>query len=187
MTVQVALLRAINVGGRSAVAMADLRKFMAELGFKDARSLLQSGNLVFDGGRQSGSALERLLESEAGKRADLATDFFVRSAKEWDVVVAENPFRKEARDDPGHLVLMVLKAAPDAQAVQALCAAIKGREVIHAAGRHMYIVYPDGIGRSRLTNAVIEGKLGTRGTGRNWNTVLKLADLVRDMGGSKRL
>ena len=49
-----------------------------------------------------------------------------------------------------------------------------------AVGRHAYIVYPDGIGRSRLTNKLIDSKLGTRGTGRNWNTVLKLADLVRE-------
>jgi len=62
--------------------------------------------------------------------------------------------------------------------VAALQAAIKGREVVRAKGRHAYIVYPDGIGRSRLTNVMIEKKLGTRGTGRNWNTVLKLAALT---------
>jgi uncharacterized protein (DUF1697 family) len=73
---------------------------------------------------------------------------------------------------------MALKDAPDAEAVEALRAAIKSREVVHAEDRHAYIVYPDGIGRSRLTNRVIEGKLGTRGTGRNWNTVLKLAELA---------
>jgi len=162
MTIQIALLRAINVGGRSAVAMSDLREFISELGFKDARSLLQSGNLVFDAGRRTGPTLERLLEREAAKRLDLKTDFFVRNAKELDAIVAKNPFRKEARDDPGHLVVMFLKQAPDAEAVEALRAAIKGREVIRAAGRQMYIVYLDGIGRSRLTNAVIEGKLGTR-------------------------
>jgi uncharacterized protein (DUF1697 family) len=181
MTVQIVLLRAVNVGGRGAVAMSDLRDVIAALGFKEARSLLQSGNLMFDAGRQAGPALERLLEREAAKRLELRTDFFVRSVKELDAIVAKNPFRTEARDDPGHLVVMLLKEAPGAEAVEALRAAIKGREVIHAAGRHLYIAYPDGIGRSRLTHAVIEGKLGTRGTGRNWNTVLKLAELARDM------
>jgi uncharacterized protein (DUF1697 family) len=186
MTIQIALLRAVNVGGRGAVAMSDLRDFTAALGFKEARSLLQSGNLVFDARRQAGPALERLLEREADKRLALRTDFFVRSAKELEAIVGKNPFRKEACDDPGHLVVMFLKEAADAEAVEALRAAIKGREVIHAAGGHLYIVYPDGIGRSRLTNAVIEGKLGTRGTGRNWNTVLKLVELVGEMGGSGR-
>ena len=57
--------------------------------------------------------------------------------------------------------------------------AITGPEVVRASGRHAYIVYPNGTGRSRLTNALIEKHLGTRGTGRNWNTVLKLRALVQ--------
>ena len=62
--------------------------------------------------------------------------------------------------------------------VAALQKAIVGREVVRAKGRCAYIVYPDGIGRSKLTGALIEKKLGTRGTARNWNTVLKLRNLV---------
>ncbi len=73
---------------------------------------------------------------------------------------------------------MALKGAPDAGAVAALQAAITGREVVRADGRHAYLVYPDGVGRSRLTLALIEKKLGTSGTARNWNTALKLAALA---------
>jgi uncharacterized protein (DUF1697 family) len=178
MTVRIALLRAINVGGHAKVAMSDLRDFVAALGFADVQSSLQTGNLRFRGGRQTDSALERLLEAEAAKRLDLRTDFFVRTAKEWETIVAKNPFHDEARRNPGHLVVMFLKSVPDTNAVAALRAAISGREIVAAEGRQAYIVYPDGIGRSRLTNRVIEAKLGTRGTGRNWNTVLKLADLA---------
>jgi uncharacterized protein (DUF1697 family) len=76
---------------------------------------------------------------------------------------------------------MFLKEAPSREDVIALQTAIKGREVVRAEGRHAYIVYPDGVGRSRLTNALIERKLGTRGTGRNWNTVLKLGALADDL------
>jgi uncharacterized protein (DUF1697 family) len=178
MTTYVALLRAINVGGRNAVAMADLRALLTQLGFDDAQSLLQSGNLVFRSRPQTGARLERALETEAQKRLDLETEFFVRTAEEWKAVIARNPFREEAERDPGHLVVVVLKAAPDAKDVTALQAAITGPEVVRADGRHAYIVYPSGIGRSRLTNALIEKTLSTRGTGRNWNTVLKLGALV---------
>ena len=73
---------------------------------------------------------------------------------------------------------MLLKSAPDATRVKALQAAIVGPEIVRAKGRHAYIVYPDGMGRSRLTSALIERTLGTRGTARNWNTVLKLGALV---------
>jgi uncharacterized protein (DUF1697 family) len=83
-----------------------------------------------------------------------------------------------AKDDPGHLVVMCLKAAPTTKNVLALEAKIPGREQIRADGKHLYITYPDGIGPSKLTNTVIEKTLGIRGTARNWNTVLKLATLA---------
>ena len=98
----------------------------------------------------------------------------VRTAKEWQTVIARNPFPGEAERDPGHLLVLFLKTAPRLAAVKALQSAITGPEVVHADGAHAYVTYPAGIGRSRLTNAVIEAKLGTRATGRNWNTVLKL-------------
>jgi len=176
--VHIALLRGVNVGGHHPVAMSDLRDLLTGLGFDDARSMLQSGNLVFRSDTQAGADLELLLEAEAEKRIGLHADFIIRSAKEWKEVVARNPFRKEAERDPSHLVVMFLKAAPNAKDVKAVQAQIAGPEIIHGDGKHLYIVYPAGIGKSRLTNAIIEKKLGIRGTARNWNTVLKLAALA---------
>ena len=175
MTTYVALFRSINVGGRNQVAMADLRILFTQLGLVDARSLLQSGNLVFRSQpARTGAYFERLIASEARTRLDLDTDIFIRTATEWRQIVARNPFRAEAARDPGHLVVMCLKDAPDVKAVEALRAAITGPERVRAEGREAYVVYPAGIGRSRLTHGLIETKLGTRGTGRNWNTVSKL-------------
>lgn len=173
-----ALLRAINLPAHNKVTMSDLRDLLAQLGFGDPRSLLQSGNLVFQSPRRTGAGLERFLEAEAEKRLDLRTDFIVRTTSEWDTVIAHNPFPDEAKRDPAHLLVVFLKDAPNAQAVKLLSAAITGREIVRADGKHAYIVYPDGVGRSRLTNAIIEKKLGTRGTGRNWNTVLNLGTLA---------
>jgi len=174
----IALLRGVNVAGRSMVAMAGLKAMFAELGFSDAQTLLQSGNVVFTSAARKPNALETTLEAEAEKRFGRRIDFFVRSAVEWQEIVAKNPCRIEAESDPGHLVVTCLKTTLGEQEIAALQAAISGREIFHAAGRHAYLIYPDGIGRSKLTNALIEKSLGTRATGRNWNTVLKLADLV---------
>jgi uncharacterized protein (DUF1697 family) len=171
----IALLRGINVGGNKKIAMSDLREMLTKLGFEDAQSLLQSGNLIFRGGKRSPEQLESLLETETEKRLGVQAAFFVRTPEELKNAVARNPFREEAKRDPGHLVVMFLRDVPDKKAVEALQAAIVGSEIVRADGRHLYIVYPDGIGRSRLTHALIEKKLGTRGTGRNWNTVLKLS------------
>jgi uncharacterized protein (DUF1697 family) len=174
-TTYIALLRAVNLAGLNKVGMADLRALVAGLGFHDPKTLLQSGNVVFSGRSRSSAALEDALKKEAVTRLGVSTEFFVRTADEWTEVVAGNPFKKEAKKDPGYLLLAALKDAPDKKAFAALTDAIRGRETLRVKGRHAYIVYPDGVGRSKLTMAVIEKKLGTRGTARNWNTVLKLA------------
>ena len=174
----VALLRGINVGGTKKIAMGDLRDFMAALGFDDVRSLLQTGNLVFRSEARTNADTEHILETEARKRLDLDTDFFVRDKNEWDAIIAQNPFPDEAESDPSHLIVMALNDAPDATAVSALRAAIEGPETVRSDGRQLYVVYPAGIARSRLTLKLIEERLDTRGTGRNWNTVLKIAALA---------
>ena len=170
----IALLRAVNVAGHQMVAMADLRDMLAALGYTDVKSLLQSGNLVFRGKPQESEKVEHLLQKSAAERLDLQTEFFVRTAAEWKAIVAANPFPAEAKKDPGHLVVMALKRAPERARFAELQQSIAGREVVRGHGREAYITYPDGQGRSRLTNALIEKKLGTRGTARNWNTVMKL-------------
>jgi uncharacterized protein (DUF1697 family) len=175
MTTYIALLSAVNVGGRHVVAMPDLRRVVEEAGFADVRSLLQGGNLLFRDSGRAARSLEPLLETQAATQLGLRTAFFVRTAKEWEVVIARNPFPAEAHDDPGHLVVMFLKDVPGVRAVNELQASAPGPEIIRADGRQLYVVYTEGIGRSKLTNKLIESKLGTPCTGRNWNTVLKLA------------
>lgn len=177
----IVLLRAVNVGG-CVLRMTDLKEVLARCGCRNPQTLLQSGNAVCDVVGTAGAARDRKLESaierELASHLTITSDVFVRSADEWDESVAANPFG-EAQTDPAHMVLMTLKSAPGAGAVQAVEKVIKGRERVHAHGRSLYIVYPDGIGVSKLTNAGIERALGVRGTARNWNTVLKLQALVR--------
>jgi uncharacterized protein (DUF1697 family) len=160
--------------------MTNLRNFLTQLGFENVRSLLQSGNLIFGSRSRTGAELERHLESEAAKRLALEVDFFVRTADEWKTIVRQNPFRKEAEADPGHLVVLFLKSAPAAKDVALLQADIVGPELVKAKGRQAYIYYPEGQGRSKLTPAMIEKRIG-RGTGRNWNTVMKL-DVIAKAG-----
>jgi uncharacterized protein (DUF1697 family) len=174
---RIALIRAINVGGRS-MPMADLRAMVTGLGFSDVRTLLQSGNLVFRGAGKD-EAVEATLEAASEQRFGYQADYFVRTLGEWDQVIAGNPFADEARGDPAHLAVVTLKSEITEAAIDALKAVIKGREYVAGRGRAAYIVYPDGMGESKLTNAVVEKALGTRGTARNWNTVLKLAALAR--------
>jgi uncharacterized protein (DUF1697 family) len=164
--------------------MTDLRNFLTQLGLEDVRSLLQSGNLVFTSKVRTGAELERFLETEAAERLSLEVDFMVRTPDEWKSIIRQNPFRKEAERDPGHLIVLFLKAEPGVDDIAALQAAIRGPEIVRAKGKQAYIFFPDGQGRSKLTTAILEKHLG-RGTGRNWNTVLKLGIIAKT--GSARL
>jgi uncharacterized protein (DUF1697 family) len=178
MTTYIGLLRAINLGAYNKIKMADLRQVLVDLGLEDPKTLLLSGNVVFGSPSQPAAKLERLLQDATAKHLGVTTDFFVRTAKEWNAIVDANPFPANARRDPSRLVMMCLKDAPSPAAVKALQSAITGSEVVKAKGPQAYFVYPDGIGRSKLTTALIERMLSTRGTARNWNTVMKLGALA---------
>ena len=172
----VALLRGINVGGNNRIAMADLCGLLEKLKLSRGRSLLLSGNLIFETDGRSAAELERLLEAETEKRFKLRIDYFVRAADEWKKIVARNPFPREAKVDPSHLLVQFLKRAPEPKDAKDL-EAWPGPENIRTDGGLAYILYPTGIGRSKLTPPMLQKKLGS-GTGRNWNTVLKLAELL---------
>ena len=182
MPLYVALLRAINLAGKNKVGMADLREMCGGLGYEDARTLLQSGNLVIRAAAGASGKLERELHEETKKKLRVETDYFVRTPAEWDAVIAKNPYTAHAKRDPGHLLVMFLRDAPDRIQAAALDEAITGRETARVIGRHAYLYYPDGVGNSKLTNAKIEKALGTRGTARNWNTVTKLAAMLATAG-----
>lgn len=171
----IALLRGINMGGHKKVAMSDLRALVEEIGFSDAQTLLQSGNLVFSGPSKPTATLEAQLEAVLLKRLTLKTAVLIRSAAEWKKVIASNPFADEAKRDPSHLALMLLKNKPSVAAVAALKKAIIGREYFEADGRALYAYFPDGFGTTKFTTALIDRTLSTTATARNWNTVVKIA------------
>lgn len=180
MTTQIALLRAVNVGGRGTIGMADLRACLVSLGFTDVRTVLQSGNVVLGTDGISGAKLEQFLEAEFLKRLGLRTDVIVRSPAQWETLISRNPLSDEAWRDPSHLLAMIGKQPVTRKAFAALQAAIAaagGREMVGEAGGQVYLFFPDGIGRSRVTTALIERALGGPVTGRNWNTILKLAEI----------
>lgn len=174
MAIHIALVRGINVGGRNRIAMADLRELAESLGFDRVQTVLQSGNLIFDSGRRTGPALEQKLEAETANQFNVSVDYVVRTAHDLQKLIDRNPFPDEAEREPSRFVVVALKDAPNPKNVRSLEAAIQGPERVRAVGKQLYIVYPKGQGRSKLTNAVIERTLGLRGTARNWNTMLKL-------------
>lgn len=169
-----AFLRGVNVGGNKMVAMADLRSVMEDAGFSNVKTLLQSGNVVFETQEHDTTKLEERLEATCANRLGLETRIFVRSKEDLKLITDQNPFPYEAETEPGHLLVVFLKGAPEAGDVEALNLAIRGPEKIACLGSQCYVVYPDGIGTSNADKTPGWKALLGQGTGRNWNTVRKV-------------
>lgn len=180
----VLLLRGINVGGRNRLPMADLRALVGELGLVDAATYLQSGNVVGTptGDRPAADVAAELAVAVADRLAadrGLTVPVIARTGGEWADVLAQNPFRAD-EDDPTRLHVTFLARAPDPDAVAALASvADPARADRYAAvGRHLYLHLPDGYADTPLQNAVLEKRLGTTATTRNWRTVVALGALA---------
>ena len=173
MAVFVALLRAINVGGTGKLAMKDLVALCEDAGFQSVRTYIQSGNVVFQSRlAESGvkARLERALAAKVGKPVGV----LLRSGPELESVLKRNPFAKA----PANRVLVLfLNEAPARNALAGLV--IPGREEVKLDGREIFVHYPDGMGRSRLRIP-----LAATSTGRNMNTVAKLAAMAREQARS---
>ena len=179
LTTYIALIRGINVGGHKLVAMEALRDLLGASGFDDVRTLLQSGNVVLRSALRSAVEVERRLAAVCQEGLELEADIFVRSAAEWEAIVAANPLRAEAERSPKHFLVVCLKGEPAVAQLKALQALATGGEMVRAKGRELFIAYPKGRSTTKFSGGVIERTLGTRATTRNWNTVLKLQELAR--------
>jgi uncharacterized protein (DUF1697 family) len=177
-TTWIALLRGVNVGGNRMLPMAALTAMFEELGYAGAKTLLQSGNVVFRAPERNAAKLAARLERETASRLGVATTYLLRTAGEWGSIVANNPFPAEAVADPSRLLMLALSGAPAPGAVAALERANPGKERLAVVGRELYVLYDRGMGTSKLTANLIDRHFGGVCTGRNWNTVLKLARLA---------
>lgn len=174
-----ALLRGVNVGKSRRVAMADLRAALAEAGYGEVTTHLQSGNVVLSSGERSADAVARALEDVLREELDLDIDVIVRTGAQLEKVLGTNPLLGRGVDTKT-LHVGFLKSKPKAAAARALGSADFGRDEFALAGRELYLRYPDGQGRSKMSGAFFERALATPMTIRNWAVVTKLAQLARE-------
>lgn len=188
MTIYVSMLRAVNVGGSSRIKMDALRAVYESLGLADVRTLLQSGNVLFRSGLTDRQQLVKRIMQEIERQLDLKVEVILRTLEEVASIVERGPVLSP-RADKNKLLVMFLESVPDAAAQAELLKWHKSKEMkelLEVRGPEIYLYYPDGIGRSKLTSAVIEDKLDTAGTARNWNTLTKLLETGRalERGGT---
>jgi uncharacterized protein (DUF1697 family) len=181
MTLYVSMLRGVNVGGSSRIKSEALQRVYETLGFADVRTLLQSGNVLFRSTLTDRARLAKRIMQELERQLELPVQTVLRTLREVEAIVERGP-ALSGQADPGKLLVMFLSSVPSAAAQAALLKWHRSKELpemLELRGPEIYLYYPDGIGRSKLTNAVIERKLDTWGTARNWNTLTKLVETGR--------
>ena len=179
MTTFVSLFRGINVGGHQTVRMDALKELYASLGFKDIITYIQSGNIVFTSDDADLSQLPGLIEDSFAQRFGFHAKVMVRTSAELEDIVDNNPFQNQPTKESKWVVVMFLATRPDSKAQENLHKTYVGPEELYIIGQEVYIYYPTGIGRSKLSNTFLEKKLKIAGTARNWNTILQLQKLTR--------
>jgi uncharacterized protein (DUF1697 family) len=174
----VALLRGINVGRAKRIGMADLRALCEREGFQNVRSQGQSGNLVIDSPlapKTVAARIARAVQSELGMEVGVV----VRTAAELRAVLKRNPFGKIA-DPPKNSSVSFLDRPPAADALDGITPAEFEPERFLLEGRELYLWLPAGQIESPLRKALTEKRLGTAATNRNWNTLVKLGQMLDD-------
>lgn len=157
--------------------MAGLLEIMVDAGLKDGQTRAATGNLVFTSAKGA-KILESLLEREIERRLGLATDIHVRTAGEWRELVEANPFPSSTRDNPAYVDAVLLRTTAAPGGLERLRQLIKGSERVEVVGRCVYVDRAINADQSKLTLTQIERCLETRGTSRNWNAVLRVAEAL---------
>ncbi len=185
MPTYIALLRAVNVGGTGKLPMADFRKLLQGLGFKNVQTYIQSGNAVFEAPGPS-AKVSAAIAAGLRKLMGAPVDVILRTHDDLTRVLAANPFAAEAAAD-GARVAVAFLAGQASPAAEPALRAIQEKypqsgDRFHLAGDHIYFHFPQGAGQTRLVGKTVDRAIGVPGTGRNWNTVLKLHQMSKPAG-----
>lgn len=176
MTTQIVLLRGINVASQHRVPMAELRDLASSLELHNPVTYIQSGNLIFDVAAGDTGFAQRL-ETALAERYGFEVPVVARSREELEQVAREHPLASPGLEDR-FLMVAFLDREPDVAMDEAIKADEFEPDRFDQRGWDVYLAYPNGIGRSRLSHGLIQRRLGVRATIRNWRTILRLVELA---------
>jgi uncharacterized protein (DUF1697 family) len=153
--------------------MKKLIEIFVQTGCDNIRTYIQSGNIIFTAATASSARLPAILTAKIAKRFGYKIPVVLRTAKELDAVVRNNPFRGAGAPEET-LHVMFLADLPSPRRVAALEPNRSSGDAFQVRGREVYLQLPDGVANSTLTNAWFDARLATTSTARNWRTVVKL-------------
>lgn len=175
MTTYISLLRGINVSGQKIIKMEALRAEYEALGFADVKTYIQSGNVIFQAENENCLDLAQKIAKMILQKWEFEVPVMVKTVKEWQTVLQENPFILERNEDKNKLHVTFLAEVPDAEKWAKIEGGLYGADAYILAGKTVYLFCPNGYGNTKLTNTFFESKLKCLATTRNWNTLEKIA------------
>ena len=179
MTRVLSLLRGINVSGQKKIKMAELKSQYEKLGFTNVKSYIQSGNILFSPPKNSSKAsLKKAIEETILQHYGFDVDVQIKTQDDWKAIVENCPF-PITEETKTKLHLSFLSKAPSKNKIELLYEQVKVPEKLVIDKDIIYLYCPNGYGRSKLTNTVIESKLGVKATTRNWQTIEALQNLLK--------
>ena len=185
MPVIVSMLRGVNLVSHNRIKMDALRTLYESLGLRDAETYVASGNVVFRTKAQSLTALAKRIESAIERDFGFRPRVILRTTSELRYAIARNPFRTRRGIEPNKLLVMFLESHPAAEALEQVLKIKADPEEMHIHGREVYIYFPNGMARPKLSWVTVEKKLKIAGTGRNWNSVTKLLEMAEKLEGAE--
>ena len=185
MPVIVSMLRGVNLVSHNRIKMDALRTLYESLGLRDAETYVASGNVVFRTKAQSLTALAKRIESAIERDFGFRPRVILRTTSELRDAIARNPFRTRRGIEPNKLLVMFLESHPAAEALEQVLKIKADPEEMHIHGREVYIYFPNGMARPKLSWVTVEKKLKIAGTGRNWNSVTKLLEIAERLEGKE--
>jgi uncharacterized protein (DUF1697 family) len=177
----VSLLRGVNVGGHHPIKMEALRALYASLNLEGAQTYVQSGNVVFRSGERDLVRLAARISGAIEQTFGFRPEVILRTGAELQSVVARNPFSARAGLEPAKLLVTFLAAEPTEAGREKLGRLHPNPEELHLLGRELFVYFPNGMGRSKLSMAAVEKLLGVAGTGRNWTSVTRLLAMAEKL------
>ncbi len=182
MAVVISLLRGVNVGPHNRMKMDALRALYESIGLENPQTYVQSGNVVFRTNTRGlnllAGKIEKAIESEFGFHCDV----ILRNVPELRNAVAKNPFADRRGIDPSKLLVTFLSDEPSREAEEKMRALKSEPEELHLDGRELYIYFPDGMARPKISWMTVVNTLKVSGTGRNWNSVRKILQMAEKQG-----
>jgi uncharacterized protein (DUF1697 family) len=180
MSIYVAMLRGINVGGHKKIKMEQLRASLEAIGLQQVKTYIQSGNVVFKTAKTSPDAICRKIEKAILADFGHSVSVITRSGEAMKSVIDKNPFLKQRGIDHEKLHVMFLSEAPAASPIKQLEELVAAPDQLHCLGEEIYFYLPKGVAESILMKKPLDRLLGVQTTTRNWRTVNTLHQMCQE-------